>query len=339
MKVFEGPSLRGMNSLGLEASADLLIAIETEEDVIDLPRFNPEQDCILGGGSNIVFATDVPGTVYHNRILGKDIIEHNSEHAVVEVGAGENWHQLVVWSLDQGLSGLENLSLIPGQTGAAPIQNIGAYGVELSSVLHGVTAWDWQQSLWVYFEPGECALGYRDSLFKAMAADRYLITSIRLKLNRNFRPRLGYSGLREELSAMGVENVTAPAVSDAVIRLRRRKLPDPAMTGNAGSFFKNPVVGPGQADTLKSAHPDLPLWPLGDGRAKLSAAWMIELCGLKGLRLGDAAVSGQHALVLINLGSASGKEIVELAHKVQSTVADRFGIVLEPEPRLVEFDA
>jgi UDP-N-acetylmuramate dehydrogenase len=338
MKVFEGPSLREMNSLGVDASASLLITIETEEDVITLPTFDPARDCMLGGGSNTVFATDVPGTVYHNRILGKDIIDHHSEHAVVEVGAGENWHQLVVWSLDQGLSGLENLSLIPGQAGAAPIQNIGAYGVELSSVLQRVTAWDWQRSLWVDFEPSECTLGYRDSMFKSTTPDRYLITSIQLKLSRTFQPQLDYSGLCEELSDMGVEKISARAVSDAVVRLRRRKLPDPAETGNAGSFFKNPVVAPELADALESAHPGLPLWRLADGRAKLSAAWMIEHCGLKGFRQGNAAVSGQHALVLLNLGSASGKEIVALAERVQSIVADRFGIMLEPEPRLIRFD-
>lgn len=338
MKVFEHPSLKGMNSLAVEASASLLITIENEEDVIALPTFDPARDCMLGGGSNIVFATDVPGTVYHNRILGKDIIEHDPEHALVEVGAGENWHQLVVWSLDQGLSGLENLSLIPGQTGAAPIQNIGAYGVELSSVLQRVTAWDWQRSLWVDFDTDECALGYRDSLFKATATDRYLITSIRLKLNRSFQPQLNYAGLREELSAMGVDKISARTVSDAVVRLRRRKLPDPAENGNAGSFFKNPVVEAEQADALERAHPGLPRWSLADGRAKLSAAWMIEHCGLKGFREGDAAVSSQHALVLMNLGKARGADIVALAHKIQSIVADQFGVLLDPEPRLVAFD-
>jgi UDP-N-acetylmuramate dehydrogenase len=338
MKVVERPSLKGMNSFGVEASAGLLIEIESEEDVLSLPAFNPTRDLVLGVGSNVVFASDVPGTVFHNHILGRTIIEDSAEHAVLEIGAGENWHQLVRWSLERGLSGLENLSLIPGQAGAAPIQNIGAYGVELSSVLRGVTAWDWQRSAWVCFESADCQLGYRDSLFKSAAADRYLLTSLQLRLNRVFRPQLDYAGLSDTLSGMGVEHPSARDVSDAVIRLRRRKLPDPAVTGNAGSFFKNPELDPEQAHALAAAHPGLPIWPTDDGRSKLSAAWMIENCGLKGLREGDAAVSEQHALVLVNLGSASGKNIVTLARRIQSIVADRFGLMLEPEPRLIEFD-
>jgi UDP-N-acetylmuramate dehydrogenase len=338
MKVVERPSLKGMNSFGVDASAGLLIEIESEEDVLSLPAFNPTRDLVLGGGSNVVFASDVPGIVFHNHILGRTIIEDSAEHAVLEIGAGENWHQLVRWSLDRGLSGLENLSLIPGQAGAAPIQNIGAYGVELSSVLRGVTAWDWQRSAWVCFECVECQLGYRDSLFKSAAADRYLVTSLQLRLNRVFRPQLDYAGLCEVLSDMGIEHPSARDVSDAVIRLRRRKLPDPALTGNAGSFFKNPELDPEQANALAAAHPGLPVWPTDDGRSKLSAAWMVENCGLKGLREGDAAVSEQHALVLVNLGSASGRNIVTLASRIQSIVADRFGLMLEPEPRLIEFD-
>jgi UDP-N-acetylmuramate dehydrogenase len=322
MKVVERPPLRGMNSFGVEASAGLLIEIESEEDVLSLPAFNPTRDLVLGGGSNVVFASDVPGTVFHNHILGRTIIEDSAEHAVLEIGAGENWHQLVRWSLERGLSGLENLSLIPGQAGAAPIQNIGAYGVELSSALRGVTAWDWQRSAWVCFESADCQLGYRDSLFKSAAADRYLVTSLQLRLNRVFRPQLDYAGLSDTLSGMGVEHPSARDVSDAVIRLRRRKLPDPAVTGNAGSFFKNPELDPEQAHALAAAHPGLPVWPTDDGRSKLSAAWMIENCGLKGLREGDAAVSEQHALVLVNLGSASGKNIVTLARRIQSSATD-----------------
>jgi len=337
MKVFERPSLRGMNSFGVEASAALLIVIDSEEDVLALPPFNAECDLMLGGGSNVVLATDVPGTVYHNRILGRTAIGEHAGRTEVEVGAGENWHQLVLWSLENGLSGLENLSLIPGQTGAAPIQNIGAYGVEISSVLQRVTAWDWQRSAWVSFTPDECRLGYRDSLFKSGAADRYLVTSIQLGLDRDFHPHLDYSGLREELEVMDAERITARDVSNAVIRLRRRKLPDPARQGNAGSFFKNPVLGRRQAEGLTSAHPGLPVWPAEGDRVKLSAAWMIERAGLKGLREGDAAVSEQHALVLVNLGSARGADIIALARRIQSIVADRFGVMLEPEPRLVEF--
>jgi UDP-N-acetylmuramate dehydrogenase len=337
MRVVEQPSLKALNSFGVAASAALLLAIENEEDVLALPAFDPGRDVVLGGGSNVVFVTDVPGTVYHNCILGLEIVEVGPEHCLLEAGAGENWHRVVRWSLDHGYSGLENLSLIPGLAGAAPMQNIGAYGVELASVLDRVTAWDWKGRTWVSFTREECRFGYRDSLFKSGAPDRYLITSIRLRLDRVFEPRLEYAGLHEELAAAGIGRPTALDVSDAVMRIRRRKLPDPSLCGNAGSYFKNPVVDAGLAGDLWTRHPGLPAWPAGPDRVKLSAAWMVECCGLKGLRDGDAAVSGQHALVLVNRGAATGADIVRLSRTVQSAVADRFGIALEPEPRLVEF--
>jgi UDP-N-acetylmuramate dehydrogenase len=337
MRVVERPSLKAMNSFGVAASAALLLVIEREEDVLTLPPFDPARDFMLGGGSNVVFATDVPGTVYHNAILGRAVVEDGADHGLLEVGAGENWHGLVRWTLEHGYSGLENLSLIPGLSGAAPLQNIGAYGVELASVLERVTAWDWQRCTWASFSREDCRLAYRDSLFKSGAPDRYLITSIQLRLNRIFVPRLDYAGLREELSAAGIARPSALDVSDAVMRIRRRKLPDPTVSGNAGSFFKNPVVDAGRAEVLLEQHPGLPAWPAGPGRTKLSAAWMVEHCGLQGLSHGDAAVSRQHALVLINRGAATGTDIIRLSRQVQSVVAGAFGIALEPEPRLVEF--
>jgi UDP-N-acetylmuramate dehydrogenase len=217
------------------------------------------------------------------------------------------------------------------------LQNIGAYGVELASVLERVTAWDWQRSAWSSFSREECRLSYRDSLFKSGAPDRYLITSVRLRLGRVFEPRLEYAGLQDELAFAGIVHPTALDVSDAVVRIRRRKLPDPAVCGNAGSFFKNPVVDAELAENLLATHPGLPTWPAEMDRVKLSAAWMVERCGLKGLRDGDAAVSERHALVLVNHGAATGAEIMRLSRQVQAVVADAFGVALEPEPRLVEF--
>lgn len=337
MKVTERPALRSLNTFGVDASAGLLLAVESEEDVLSLPGFDPARDLVLGGGSNVVLTSDVPGTVYHICIAGRHVLDEQSHHAMVEIGAGEDWHRLVRWSLHRGYSGLENLSLIPGTAGAAPLQNIGAYGVELADVLDGVTAWDWQRAAWVRFSREDCRLGYRDSLFKSAAPGRYLVTSIRLRLDRAFRPRLDYAGLREELSAAGTARPTAMDVSDAVIRIRQRRLPDPARLGNAGSFFKNPVVDRVVAGELLARYPDLPTWPQAADRVKLSAAWMVERCGLKGLRDGDAAVSERHALVLVNQGAATGAQIVRLSRRVQSTVAEAFGIVLEAEPRVVEF--
>lgn len=337
MKASPDPSLLTLNTFGVEASAGFLIALECEEDLLSLPPFDTRKDVLLGGGSNILFASDVPGTVVHNRILGRQIVESNDDIAWVEAGAGENWHQLVLWTLGQGLSGLENLSLIPGLAGAAPVQNIGAYGVELGSVLESVTAWDLERNSWVTFDLCRCELTYRDSRFKSKEPNRYLITSIRLRLSRRFMPRLDYAGLREEVGRSDAGELSANAVSDAVIRLRKRKLPDPSVTGNAGSFFKNPVLSPAQAQRLSGQYPDLPTWPSNENKVKVSAAWMIEHCGLKGLRNGDAGVSEQHALVLVNYGSASGKELLELASQVQFRVHSTFGVQLEPEPRIVNF--
>ena len=336
MKFTHAPSLRGLNSFGVEARAARAIEIESEEELLNLPPFDPHKDLVLGGGSNVLLTSDVPGTVFLNRIRGRAIVEEHEGQVRVEVGAGENWHRLVRWSLEQGLCGLENLSLIPGLAGGAPIQNIGAYGVEFSTVLDRLTAWDWQQARRVSFAPDDCAFAYRDSLFKSAAADRYLICSLRLRLSRKFRARLDYAGLSEELAAAGVLNATARDVSDAVIRLRQRKLPDPAEQGNAGSFFKNPVVSAAAAEALIRDFPKLPA-RADAGGVKLSAAWMIEHCGFKGRRSGDAGVSAQHALVLVNHGAASGRDIVALAEAIATRVADCFGVQLEPEPRIVSF--
>ena len=336
MKFTERPSLKPFNTFGLDCRAAALIEIESEEDLLGLPGLDPKRDFVLGGGSNVVLLGDVPGTVYLNRIAGIGIIGEDSGSVQVEAGAGENWHGLVSWSLEQGLCGLENLSLIPGSVGAAPIQNIGAYGVELASVLESVTAWDWRAGGWTTLSREDCRLGYRDSRFRTADAGRYLITSVRLSLSRSFEARIDYPGLAEELVGT---RPTARAVSDAVIRLRRRKLPDPAVAGNAGSFFKNPVIARDQAEQLRSRHAELLAWPLENGKVKLSAAWMIEACGLKGRREGGARVSEQHALVLVNEGGASGHDVSALAIEVQKAVYEAFGVRLEPEPLLVEFPA
>jgi len=337
MKVRERASLRSLNTFGLDATAGLLLEIENEEDLLDAPAFDPRRDLVLGGGSNVVLVGDVPGTVYLDRLRGIAVVGEDDDSCLVEAGGGEDWQALVEWSLARGLSGIENLSLIPGSVGAAPIQNIGAYGVELESVLESVTCRDWAGGGWVSFSRADCRLAYRDSRFK-QEPDRYLVTSVRLRLSKSFVPALSYAGLAEELERGGIRTPTARDVADAVIRQRRRKLPDPAVEGNAGSFFKNPVIDAAAADALRGAHPALPAWPQTDGRCKLSAAWLIEACGLKGTSAGGAAVSDRHALVLVNRGAATGRDVATLAARVQAVVADRFGVELEPEPRLVRFD-
>lgn len=338
MKVRPNAPLKALNSFGLSAQARLLAEIEHEEDVLALPAFDPAFDFMMGGGSNVIFISDVPGTLFLNRITGKSVVDDDGDTVRLEVGAGENWHELVKWTLGRGYYGLENLALIPGTVGAAPIQNIGAYGVELSSFLESVTAWDWYTASWVSFDREACLLGYRDSLFRSAEPDRYLITSVQFRLKRHFEPHVVYAGLREELMD-AAPRPGAHDVFDAVVRLRRRKLPDPAVTANAGSFFKNPVVNRAQGRELRERHPGLPHWPVADGRTKLSAAWMIESCGLKGLREGGAGVSEQHALVMVNHGGASGHDVSALAVEIQKAVYEAFGVRLEPEPRLVEFEA
>ena len=337
MKITERPSLQGLNSFGLTATASMLFEIETEEDILALPAFNKDRDLVLGGGSNLVLLSDIPGNVYLNRINGVDIVGEEEDRVVIEAGAGENWHSLVRWSVNQGLSGLENLSLIPGSVGAAPVQNIGAYGAELATVTESVTAWDWQRMQWVTLDRDACRFAYRDSLFKSAEPDRYFITSLRLALSRDFQPLLDYAGLLDEVGKTSPGPLTPVQVSDAVIRIRQRKLPDPSLMGNAGSFFKNPVAGAKTAQALLTKYPGLPAWKQADGSYRLSAAWMIERCGLKGARSGAAGVSDKHALVLVNHGGASGRDVASLAQKVQRTVLNSFGLELEPEPRLVDF--
>jgi UDP-N-acetylmuramate dehydrogenase len=336
VKVLEKPSLAALNTFGIDAVANLLLTVETEEDLLALPTFDASRDLLLGGGSNVLLVTDIPGTLFLNRIMGKEVVDQSEGKVLVEVGAGENWHDLVRWTLEKQFHGLENLSLIPGNSGAAPMQNIGAYGVELSSVLDSVTAWDWLKQTWRVFDREDCQFGYRDSYFKSGEPDRYLITSVRLALDLEFNPQLGYADLAAELAKHGQNDPDARAVSDAVIRIRRRKLPDPSEVGNAGSFFKNPVVSAARAAALREPFPELRAWPTDTGEVKLSAAWMIDCCGLKGHRRGGAAVSEQHALVIVNLGGASGADVWGLAGKVLDTVEDRFGIRLEPEPRIVD---
>ena len=334
MKVYERPSLKALNTFGLVATAALRIDIESEEDLLALPHFDPATDLVLGGGSNVVLASDVPGTVFVNKVRGIAVLDEQHGQVDIEVGAGENWNELVLWSLEQGLSGLENLTLIPGSVGAAPMQNIGAYGVELSSAVQTVTAWDWRKQSWRVFDREACQFDYRDSVFKSVEPGRYLITSVRLRLNRQFAPQIDYAGLAEALDGL---EITPATVSQAVARIRMSKLPDPAKTGNAGSFFKNPRVEASRAKALLEKFPGLPAWKAPSSTTKLSAAWMIDHCGLKGQQVGDAMVSRQHALVLVNNGDATGPDVLGLASQVQDSVENQFGIRLEPEPNIIYF--
>ena len=337
MKKLNHVSLRPLTTFGVDATARRLVQLESMQDIAELPdgAFSPERDLVLGGGSNILFIGDIEGTVYLNRLKGRKIIEDEGESVLIEVAAGESWHELVLWSLDQGFCGLENLSLIPGLVGAAPMQNIGAYGVELSDLLESVEALDWPSGEMLRISHHDCHFSYRDSRFKSEEPDRFLIVSCRLRLQRNCKPNISYAGLSEELQAMNNTEPGPREVSDAVIQIRRRKLPNPEFIGNAGSFFKNPEIDTEQAEALRSRHDGIPIYMVRVDSAKISAAWMIDQCGWKGYREGDAGVSQQHALVLINHGCAQGTQILDLSRRVSDSVYERFGIRLEREPRVV----
>lgn len=341
MKHSRNASLKEYNSLAVEARAAHMVQVESAADLEEIAaehRFDPDRDLLLGGGSNVLFAGDIDGCVVVNRMPGMRIVSEADDEVLIEAGGGENWHRLVLWSLDAGLCGLENLSLIPGLAGAAPIQNIGAYGVELSDVLDSVQTLDLQSGNFRTFSNQECRFAYRDSYFKTPPARCLMITGIRLRLRRQFVPVLDYGGLAEELFSAGRRQPTARQVSEAVIRIRRRKLPDPGVTPNAGSFFKNPVVSQSQAQALQQTFPQLPVFPQAGGMCKLGAAWMIERCGFKGRRQGDAGVSDKHALVLVNHGNASGRQILVLAGTIAEAVRQHFGVRLETEPTVIGAD-
>lgn len=289
---------------------------------------------ILGGGSNLLLTGDVQALVLHMQNRGVRVLADDGEQVILEAEAGEPWHPFVLRSLELGLGGLENLSLIPGTVGAAPIQNVGAYGVEIKDRFAGLTALDCQSGELCEFDRDDCAFGYRDSLFKQRSG-RYLILRVRFALSRNAELRLDYGPLRQQLQEMGMQQPTPPDVSRAVCAIRSAKLPDPAQLGNAGSFFKNPVVSGEAAAALRSRYPGLVGYPQADGQVKLAAGWLIEQAGWKGFREGDAGVHDRQALVLVNHGRARGAEILALAQRIQADIAARFGVVLEIEPNVL----
>lgn len=336
-RVSEDADLTRHNSFRVPARTQWLIEIDDARvlpEVFELGAVQRSPLLILGEGSNVLLTRDWPGVVLCVVARGIRVLEDGGEDALVRAETGENWNEFVHWSLGRGFAGLENLILIPGSVGAAPIQNIGAYGVEAREFIATVEAFDRRDGRSVRLDNTACAFAYRDSLFKR-EPDRYLVCAVEFRLPRRRELRMDYAGVREELAAMNIGTPSHAAIADAVMRLRTRKLPNPAEIGNAGSFFKNPVVAASQADVLLRAHPHMTAWPLPDGQRKLSAAWLVESCGFKGFREGDAGVSDRHALVLVNHGGATGAQVLALAEKITSAVFERYGVRLEPEPRIV----
>lgn len=332
----ENASLAHRNTLRVNVRAERLAEVHEAAKLPELlafPAVASQPLLVIGEGSNLLLTGDVEGTVLAMATRGVHL-EQDGETVRIAVAAGERWDDFVRWTLGQGLAGLENLILIPGTVGAAPIQNIGAYGTEVAEFIESVEAWDVRHRRVAILDRADCAFAYRDSVFKREPG-RFIVTAVRFALPRQRELRLDYAGIHEELRRMGVNQPAPFHVAEAVIHLRSRKLPDPAVIGNAGSFFKNPIVPAALAMSLREVHPDLPGWPTEDGRMKLSAAWLIETAGFKGLREGDAGISHRHALVLVNHGRASGPELWAMAQRVIAGVRERFAVTLEPEPLIV----
>lgn len=329
--------LRPYNSFGLPARARRLVRIRSEADlrwVVNHPDWGRANKFILGGGSNLVITRDLQPLVLKVEVAGRRLLDAGDDW-IVEAGAGERWHDLVMWTLGQGVGGLENLALIPGTVGAAPVQNIGAYGVELKDRFDSLDTLDLMTGRVVTLGKEACHFGYRDSVFKQHLAGRSVIVRVRLRLSKAWKAELGYLDLQRAQESAGVQAPTAAQVADWVIAIRRAKLPDPAVIGNAGSFFKNPIVSEAQCREVIAREPHIVHYPLDDGRCKLAAGWLIDACGWKGKSVGGASVYEKQALVLINKGEARGAEVLTLAQAIQASVLARFGVVLEPEPVVV----
>jgi len=338
MHIESGVSLKPYNTFGLPAVAQTLVRITSDADVrrvVDDGAIGRVPKFILGGGSNIVLTRDMPQVVLKVEVMGRRLIEDRRDAWIVEAGAGEGWHDFVMWTLAQGYPGLENLALIPGTVGAAPVQNIGAYGLELQDRFESLDVVDLVTGRSLTLQAEICAFGYRDSVFKHSLAGRALITRVRFRLPKPWRAVVGYLELERKVAETGIAHPSAQQIADWVIAIRRAKLPDPAKIGNAGSFFKNPIVTPEQCRDIIGRDPAVVHYPMPDGSVKLAAGWLIDACGWKGKAVGQAAVYEKQALVIVNRGGAIGSEVMTLARAIQESVYGRFGIRLETEPVVV----
>ncbi len=326
--------LQALNTLALPGRAARYLRV-VDMTQLDDPAVSTTPRFILGGGSNLVLNGDFDGLLLHMGIPGKRLLNEDADAWYVEAGAGENWHEFVQWTLAQGWPGLENLSLIPGTVGAAPIQNIGAYGLEVAECFHALHAWDFEKRAYLTVNRNQCRFAYRDSLFKQEGwhlSGRMAITSVIFRLPKIWVANTRYADVGDELVAHNIVTPTPPDVANAISAIRRRKLPDPAVTPNAGSFFHNPLVSQAQAEALAAAYPGLPRYSQPDGRIKLAAGWLIEQAGWKGKNLGPVGMYEKQALVLVNRGGASGADVRRTMAAVQTAVRDKFAVELTPEP-------
>jgi UDP-N-acetylmuramate dehydrogenase len=325
--------LKPYNTFGLTATAQYFSKLSSVEELSNLNTDAPV--LVLGGGSNLLFRDNINGLVLKNEIMGIDLIREDADHVYVRAGAGENWHGFVEHCIANGWCGVENLALIPGCIGASPMQNIGAYGVEIKDVFHSLEAWHLQDKELHPFSLEDCAFGYRESVFKRKYKGQYIITHVTYRLQKTPEFHISYGAIQQELERMGVQELNIRAVADAVIAIRRSKLPDPAVIGNAGSFFKNPEVPAETFNALKQRFPDIVGYPTSSGMVKLAAGWLIERAGWKGYRKGDAGVHAKQALVLVNYGKASGDEIYQLSEEILHSIDTQFGVHLEREVNII----
>lgn len=331
MEIHKNISLKQYNSFGVESEANKLIKIHTVNDVLFALTAYSGPFMVMGGGSNVILVDDIKDIILKNEIKGIEVIDEDANLCMVKVGGGENWHQFVMWSVFHNLGGFENLALIPGTVGAAPIQNIGAYGVEQDQYFHSANVVDLESGLVKTFYKSDCKFGYRDSVFKNLAKDQYFVTDVTYVLNKNHTPVTSYKDITDYFK---IHNISDPSISDvasAIVAIRTNKLPDPKIIGNAGSFFKNPVITISQYNILKGQNPNIVHYPIDEHHVKLPAAWLIDQCGYKGITKGNTGTYKNQALVLVNHGEATGREILEFAAEIQSAVSEKFDIDLEPE--------
>jgi len=330
-KISHNVSLKKHNTFGINASAESFVEVFSTDELKAVLKENSDPIFILGGGSNLLLRKDVEGLIIKNQIFGKKIIKETEDNVLIEIGGGENWHEFVLYTLKNGWSGVENLSLIPGTVGASPIQNIGAYGVELKDVFESLQAIDLQTLEEVNFSKKECKFGYRDSIFKRDLKGKMFITKVTFQLSKKPVINIAYGAIQEILNQKNISNPTSKDVSNAVIEIRQSKLPDPAKLGNSGSFFKNPEIAKEQFLKVQKRFPNIVFYPLENGQIKVPAGWLIEQAGWKGKRIGDCGSHAKQALVLVNYGEATGAEIWELAMKIQASVFEKFDINITPE--------
>lgn len=338
MRISENVLLRPFNTFGIAAQARYFASFSSADELQELLKSPPQQGLshmILGGGSNVLFTRDFDGIILKNEMKGISVVGEDDNYIYVKAGAGETWHNFVMDCIRNNRAGLENLSLIPGNVGASPMQNIGAYGVEIKDTFHELEAYHLHDHTVVKFNNADCQFGYRESVFKRQYKGQFAILSVTYRLSKHPKLNTSYGAIEEELKHMGVQDVNIQAISQAVINIRSSKLPDPAKIGNAGSFFKNPTVDADKHQTLKEAFPDIVAYPVDGGAFKLAAGWMIEQCGWKGFREGDAGVHARQALVLVNYGAATGNEIYHLSQRVLDSVQEKFGVELEREVNII----